>query len=188
MKKIMIVDDDPDQQFTIKKIMENWQYGYEFITANNGRECLGLLERNETPDLIIMDIMMPEMSGWKTYQKIKENELWRNIPILFLTSRTDRVAKNAGSFLGDGFIEKPRKGLLITFYSSLNKSAVIFTLVSMILLGVYLFSYDNFQIFIKLNILILVLAAIISAILAIVTWQKRWYDAMGFFFKKQKKQ
>jgi CheY-like chemotaxis protein len=107
MKKIMIVDDDPDQQFTIKKIMENWQYGFEFITVNNGRECLGLLERNETPDLIIMDIMMPEMSGWETYQKIKENDLWRNIPILFLTSRTDKVAKNAGSFLGDGFIEKP---------------------------------------------------------------------------------
>jgi len=58
----------------------------------------------------------------------------------------------------------------------------------MILLGVYLFSYDNFQIFIKLNILILILATIIAAILAIVTWQNRWYDAMGFFFKKQKKQ
>jgi hypothetical protein len=86
-----------------------------------------------------------------------------------------------------GFIEKPRKGLLITFYSSLNKSVVIITLVLMILLGVYLFSYDNFQIFIKLNILILILATIISAILAIVTWQNRWYDAMGFFFKKQKK-
>ena len=62
------------------------------------------------------------------------------------------------------------------------------TFVVMSLLGVYLFSYDNFQIFIKLNILILILATIISAILAIVTWQKRWYDAMGFFFKKPKKQ
>jgi CheY-like chemotaxis protein len=103
----MIVDDEADQQFTIKKIIENWHLNYDFITANNGKECLDLLERNETPDLIIMDVMMPEMSGWQTYQKIKENELWREIPILFLTARTDEVAKNAGSFLGDEFIEKP---------------------------------------------------------------------------------
>ncbi len=85
-----------------------------------------------------------------------------------------------------GFIDKPRKGILITFYSGINKTALIISIVVMVFLGVYLFSYDRFEIFIKLNILILILAAIISGILAIVTWHKRWYDAMGFLFKKQK--
>ena len=50
---------------------------------------------------------MPDMSGWKTFDKIKENEAWRGIPIVFLTARTDRVAKNAGGFLGEDYIEKP---------------------------------------------------------------------------------
>ena len=85
-----------------------------------------------------------------------------------------------------GFIDKPRKGILITFYSGINKTALIILIVVMVFLGVYLFSYDRFEIFIKLNILILILAVIVSGILAIVTWHKRWYDAMGFLFRKQK--
>ncbi len=85
-----------------------------------------------------------------------------------------------------GFIDKPRKGMLITFYSGINKTALIISIAVMVFLGVYLFSYDRFEIFIKLNILILILAAIVSGILAIVTWHKRWYDAMGFLFRKQK--
>jgi hypothetical protein len=56
----------------------------------------------------------------------------------------------------------------------------------MVFLGAYLFTYDRFEIFIKLNFLLLILAAIISGILAILTWHKRWYDAMGFLFKNQK--
>lgn len=89
-------------------------------------------------------------------------------------------------YLLQGFVDKPRKGLLVNFYSGLNKTMVITAVLIICFLGVYLFSYDKFEIFIKLNILLLILAIIISAILAIVTWHKRWYDAMGFFFKKQK--
>jgi hypothetical protein len=86
-----------------------------------------------------------------------------------------------------GFIDKPRKGLLITFYTGMNKTALIIATFVMIFLGIYLFFYDRFEIFIKLNILILILAFIISIILAILTWHKRWYDAMGFLFKKKKR-
>jgi hypothetical protein len=85
-----------------------------------------------------------------------------------------------------GFIEKPRKGLLVTFYSGINKTAIIISILVMVFLGAYLFTYDRFEIFIKLNFLLLILAAIISGILAILTWHKRWYDAMGFLFKNQK--
>jgi len=89
-------------------------------------------------------------------------------------------------YMLQGFIEKPRKGLLVTFYSGINQTALIIGTVVIIFLGVYLFFYDKFEIFIRLNILILIIALIISTILAIATWHKRWYDAMGFLFKKQK--
>jgi two-component system response regulator VicR len=104
MKKIMVIDDEPDLIFTVKDALKD---EYEVITADSGRKCLDLLKKNETPDLIILDIMMPEMSGWETFNKIKENQLWDNIPVIFLTARTDYMAKDTGRFLGNDFIEKP---------------------------------------------------------------------------------
>jgi hypothetical protein len=89
-------------------------------------------------------------------------------------------------YMLQGFIEKPRKGMLVTFYSGINKTALIVVSFVIIFLGIYLFFYDKFEIFIRLNILILIIALIISTILAIATWHKRWYDSMGFLFKKQK--
>ncbi|MCK5342393.1 MAG: response regulator, partial [Candidatus Heimdallarchaeota archaeon] len=58
-------------------------------------------------DIILLDIMMPEMSGWEVYDKLRDNPAWQDIPIVFLTARTDRIAENAGEFLGDDYIEKP---------------------------------------------------------------------------------
>ena len=106
VKKIMIVDDNPDIILSIKSGLEVVAGDYEIIGAESGEKCLELLE-TETPDLILLDIMMPEMSGWETFDKLKENALWGKIPVVFLTARTDRVAKNAGGFLGDDYIEKP---------------------------------------------------------------------------------
>ena len=107
MKKIMIVDDDPDQISTIKYVLESSGNQYEVISANNGIQCLQLLVNNQIPDLILLDIMMPEMNGWEVFNHLKEKSSWKNIPVIFLTARTDRVAENAGGFLGDDYIEKP---------------------------------------------------------------------------------
>lgn len=107
MKKIMVVDDEPDQIYVIKKSLEKAGVTYEIITANSGAQCLELLEKNQIPDLILLDIMMPEMSGWTVFDKLKDNATWEKIPIIFLTARTDRIAVNAGGFLGNDFIEKP---------------------------------------------------------------------------------
>ena len=109
VKKVMVVDDDPGVVYTVKHGIEGLDKTYEVTSANSGRKCLELLENNKIPDLILLDIMMPDMSGWETYQKIKQNELWKNIPVVFLTARTDPVAKKAGGFLGDDYIEKPFK-------------------------------------------------------------------------------
>ena len=108
-KKILVVDDDPGVIYTVKHGLEGLDADYEIITVNSGRKALELLESSEMPDLILLDIMMPEMSGWETYQKIKEIDAVKNIPVVFLTARTDRIAKDAGGFLGEDYIEKPFK-------------------------------------------------------------------------------
>ena len=106
MKKIMIVDDELDQILTVKVILEKSGEDYEVISAQSGKECLKILD-TIVPDLILLDIMMPEMSGWELYDKLKQNNVWNSIPTIFLTSRTDETAENAGRFLGDDYIEKP---------------------------------------------------------------------------------
>jgi len=105
MKKVMIVDDDPDIIYSIK---EGLYTEFEIISAESGMQCLQMLE-TEIPDIILLDIMMPYMSGWETLDRIRKNKSLRTVPIVFITARTDKNAKNAGCFLGDDYIEKPFK-------------------------------------------------------------------------------
>jgi len=108
-KKIVIVDDDPGVRYTVKAGLEALDKDYEIIALESGIQCLDYLENNQIPDIILLDVMMPEMTGWTTFDKIKENGSWRTIPIVFLTARTDRIAKNAGGFLAEDYFEKPAK-------------------------------------------------------------------------------
>jgi len=107
MKKIMIVDDEPDQIETLKIILEDEVDKFKIIGANSGKECLAALQRKEIPDLILLDILMPEMDGWEVFKKIKENPEWEKIPIIFLTATDDKISKKKGSRLAQDFIEKP---------------------------------------------------------------------------------
>jgi len=107
IKTIMIVDDDPDIIFTVQEGFKDLETDFNILSAKSGKECIKLLKNNEIPDVILLDIMMPDMSGWETYDKINENQSWKNIPVVFLTARNDRIAKNAGEFLGEDYIEKP---------------------------------------------------------------------------------
>lgn len=105
----MLVDDEEDQVFGIQTALEK-TYGdeYKIIPASSGEECFELLKDEDSiPDLILLDIMMPEMSGWEVYDKLRDNPRWSDIPIVFLTARTDRIANNAGEFLGNDYVEKP---------------------------------------------------------------------------------
>jgi len=105
-KKIMIVDDEPDQVYTIQQFFE-FSGKYEVIGANSGMECIELLKNKKIPDLILLDIMMPEKSGWDVFAQLKEKTEWREIPILFLTALTDEYSKGFGSISADDYIEKP---------------------------------------------------------------------------------
>jgi len=107
MKKIMIVDDDQNNLQTLKQSLEDIDADYKVICASNGIQCLELIKNNEIPDLILLDIMMPKMSGWETFKNLQENPLWKDIPVFFLTARTDKIAKNAGGFLATEYIQKP---------------------------------------------------------------------------------
>jgi CheY-like chemotaxis protein len=106
---IMVVDDDPGVVYTIKHGLEKLDPNYKIITANSGKQCLELLKNNEIPDLVLLDIMMPEMTGWTTFKKIREIHSSDQLPVVFLTARKDQVAKDAGGFLGEDYIEKPVK-------------------------------------------------------------------------------
>ena len=106
---IWVVDDDPGVTYTVKYGLEKLDPNYKIVTLSSGKECLKLLENNQIPDLILLDIMMPEMSGWTTLQKIREDLTSDELPVIFLSARKDHTAKDAGGFLGEDYIEKPVK-------------------------------------------------------------------------------
>ncbi|MCX6666577.1 MAG: response regulator [Euryarchaeota archaeon] len=106
MKKIMSVDDDPDQTFTVKQRLERLG-DYQVIPIDGGKKCLEWLQNKGLPDLILLDVMMPEMNGWEVFKAIRQNQNWKKIPIVFLTARTDAFSKGFGKILGDAYIEKP---------------------------------------------------------------------------------
>lgn len=107
MRTILVVDDNPDVIQSLKIGLESSLSEYQVVGVENGQQCLEVLKEDIKPDIILLDIMMPQMSGWEVFDRIKKDPLLNTIPVIFLTARTDRTAKNAGSFLGDDYIEKP---------------------------------------------------------------------------------
>jgi CheY-like chemotaxis protein len=125
MKKIMLVDDEQDQIFSIKAgFEEEFPKEYEIIGVESGKQCFEQLEKGEKPDLILLDIMMPDMNGWEIFDKLRANQSWKNIPVIFLTARSDGLAANAGAMIAEDYIEKPIdiKELKTRIDNVLNKS------------------------------------------------------------------
>ncbi|MEF8879252.1 MAG: response regulator transcription factor [Candidatus Thermoplasmatota archaeon] len=106
-KKILIVDDDQDILVSVGQILE--KEGYEVVCAEGGKQCFEYLEAGEKPDLILLDIMMPLMSGWNVHEELKSKKDWKNIPIVFLTARGTDTAKEMCLKRGCGYIKKPFK-------------------------------------------------------------------------------
>ena len=106
MKKILVVDDNEDILYSIKNGLEDTNDDYKINTANNGIKCLEMLVE-ETPDLILLDLMMPNMNGWEVLETIQSNMKWRNIPIFIISSSNNPEFKESAEELGITFIEKP---------------------------------------------------------------------------------
>jgi class 3 adenylate cyclase len=85
-ERILVVDDIPANIRTVAAILK--EQGYQLSVAANGRQALDVAEKIR-PDLILLDVMMPELDGFQTCQRIKSVEAVRDIPIIFLTARTD---------------------------------------------------------------------------------------------------
>ena len=83
MRKNLIVDDEDDVLYSLKKGFEFFQDDYEVKTARNGKDCLEILT-HQTPDLILLDLMMPNMNGWQVLDVIQENIKWREIPVFII--------------------------------------------------------------------------------------------------------
>ena len=111
--EVLIVDDDPDTLYTISEIVN--ECNCKTILANNGIECLNVLN-NRTPDLILLDIMMPVMDGFQTIKKIKANSKWANIPVYAVTAKAmlgdKQVILNQGF---DDYITKPVSSSALAF-------------------------------------------------------------------------
>lgn len=91
MAKILIVDDSETHLYTLSKIVG--EEGHEVITANNGEEGVEAAIAN-TPDLILMDVVMPGLNGFQATRKISKNADTADIPIIFVTTKnqeTDRI-------------------------------------------------------------------------------------------------
>ncbi|MFM7219851.1 MAG: response regulator transcription factor [Nodosilinea sp.] len=104
-KQLLLIDDDPNLILLVKDYLEF--RGYEVKTAGNGREALEILE-DSAPDMIICDVMMPEMDGYTFVKQVRENPITEWVPILFLSAKgqsQDRVrGLNTGA---DVYMVKP---------------------------------------------------------------------------------
>ena len=105
MKNILIVDDEQDIVESLKFVLE--AAGYNCYTAIDGEEGLRLA-KEIIPDLIILDVMMPKINGYKISRLLKYDSKYKNIPILMITARSQEEDKLIGEETGaDEYITKP---------------------------------------------------------------------------------
>ena len=104
MKKVLVIDDEPDTLELVKLVLESG--GFTTMLAKNGIEALRLIEAKE-PDLVLLDIMMPDMDGWEVFRKIKEK--YSRVPIAILTAKAQNIDRLMGLHVlkADDYITKP---------------------------------------------------------------------------------
>ncbi len=104
-KKLLLIDDDPNLILLVKDYLEF--RGYEVVTAENGREALEVLDQ-QTPDMIICDVMMPEMDGYSLVSAIRSDPKTSWIPVLFLSAKGQSQDRVKGLNIGaDVYMVKP---------------------------------------------------------------------------------
>jgi len=104
-KKILVVDDEVDLVETVRFPLE--MEGFDVLVSYNGEDALNQA-RKENPDLIILDLMLPKLDGYKVCRLLKFDERYKHIPILMLTAKTQEKDKILGKETGaDEYITKP---------------------------------------------------------------------------------
>jgi DNA-binding response OmpR family regulator len=105
-KKIIYIEDDLEMIDLVKMILN--RRGYEIIGAHGGQRGLDLIE-SQNPDIILLDLMMPDVDGWEVYHQIKSNEKTQKIPVVIITAKAQPIDRVLGLQIAkvDDYISKP---------------------------------------------------------------------------------
>lgn len=105
MTKVLIVDDSPTQVFSLRKLVEKW--GYKVLIAENGDQALEIA-RKEQPNVILMDIVMPGMSGFQATRNLSRDKITNSIPVIFVSIKDGEADRLWGMRQGAiAFVTKP---------------------------------------------------------------------------------
>ena len=105
MTKILVVDDNPEAIQFLKTWLD--KHSYQVIEAESGEEAL-LATENQSPDLVLLDVMMPGLDGIETCKRIRQNEKTSHIPVILVTAHDPHVARTEGLMAGaNDYITKP---------------------------------------------------------------------------------
>lgn len=106
LKRILCIEDEPEMIDLIRLILG--RRGFDVKGATSGAEGLSKI-REEQPDLILLDLMMPEMDGWEVYQQIKADEKIKGIPVIVVTAKAQSIDRVLGLHIAkvDDYIAKP---------------------------------------------------------------------------------
>lgn len=105
-KKILCIEDEPEMIDLIRLILE--RRGFKVQGAAGGVEGIRLV-REQHPDLVLLDLMMPDMDGWEVYQQMKADEATRDIPVIVVTAKAQSIDRVLGLHIAkvDDYISKP---------------------------------------------------------------------------------
>jgi DNA-binding response OmpR family regulator len=122
-KRILCIDDEPEMIDLIRLILN--RRGFEVKGAGGGIDGLEMV-RTEQPDLVLLDLMMPDMDGWEVYQQMKADDKTRSIPVIVVTAKAQSIDKVLGLHIAkvDDYISKPfsPQELLTSVERVLNKT------------------------------------------------------------------
>lgn len=106
MKTILAVDDDPDILTLEEKILK--REGYKVLTASNGAKAISLMKAGEPIDLILLDVMMPNINGFEVSQWVRDRESEKRIPVVFVSAKDDAQSMKEGFRAGGTvYLTKP---------------------------------------------------------------------------------
>lgn len=120
--KVMIVDDEPDIVDLLSLVLGS--RGYDIITAYGGGECLEKLQ-HATPDLILLDLIMPDIDGWEVLGRIRQDERLKSIPVVILTAKqlTAEVAQTKAPYITEYLVKPITKEGLISVIEGIMSSS-----------------------------------------------------------------
>ena len=108
-KRILVIDDEPEMQELIRVILERW--GYEIIRAMNVTVAVEVLRQKPLPDLVLLDMMLPDIDGLELLRQIRETKVFDNLPVIIVSALADSDRIRKGLDMGaDRYITKPAIG------------------------------------------------------------------------------